>query len=79
MSLSIRERFRQDPRDLELVAVLLFCLVLAVSSIYSSLSKREVALTEGGPRQVDLTTIRKQISDGDLSAKKALFYRRVPK
>ena len=79
MSLSISERYRQNPRDLTLIAVLLFCLILALGSIHSGLSRREAVIHEGGARKVDLTTVRKQISVGDLSAKKALFYKRVPK
>ncbi len=79
MRLPLAERFMQNPRDLALIALLLFCLFLAVGSIHSSLGKREMSLSEGGPRKVDLTTVRKQISDGDLSEKKALFYRRVPR
>ena len=73
------ERLVQHPRDLALVVLLFLCLMLSVAAIHSTLGKREALMQEGGARKVDLTTVRKQISDGELSEKKALFYRKLPR
>jgi len=52
--------------------------LIAVAAIHSEMDKREVLLHPGGARKIDLATVRKQISDGELSSKKALFFKKVP-
>jgi len=78
MTLRSFSRWQQNPRDLFFVGILALCLLIAVAAIHSEMDKREVLLHPGGARKIDLATVRKQISDGELSSKKALFFKKVP-
>lgn len=69
----------QKPENLLLVALMTFCLVLSAGGIESGLEKREALFKHGGARKVDLVKVRKQMSEGTLSGKNAMFYRRVPR
>jgi hypothetical protein len=73
----ILDQIEKRSRDLIFVGLILACLLLAVGAIRSELQKREAMLIQGGARKVDLTKIRKQISEGDLSSRKALFYKKI--
>jgi len=76
---SLFERFRFGRVDLAFIALLAFCLILALGGMNAALEKRRALILHSGGRQVDISLIRKQISDGDLSSKKALFYKKLPR
>ncbi len=76
MSLKWEKLIRRQG-DVFFVAVLVLCVLLALAAIGSGLERGDLLLASGGARKVDITKIRKQISDGELSARKALFYRRI--
>ncbi len=69
----------RQPRDLLFVGLLLVCIMLAVGGIRSSLEIRESTPGQGGARPVDSLIIKKQMLDGSLSPRKALFYRKIPR
>lgn len=71
-----RELSRYFP-DILFVALLIFCLILAVGGIRSSLDKRESLLAGSGGRKVDVDKVRKQITAGTLSPRKARFYKKI--
>ena len=75
----LRELINNRPGDLLLVCIIVASLILAVAAISSELDRREAMLTVGGARKVDAAKIRRQISDGELSPTKALFYKKVPR
>lgn len=75
----LMERLRENPRDLVFIGLLGVCLLLAIGGINAELEKKEVLLQQGGARKIDLSVVRKQISEGHLSPKKALFQKRVPR
>ena len=78
MSFSQLSEIRQRPFDLLFVAVIVLSLVLAIGGLSGGLERRDILLLQGTARKVDVVKIRKQISDGDLSAHKAMFYKKVP-
>lgn len=71
------ERLAARSSDVLFVALILLCGVLALGAIGSGLERRDILLGSGGARKVDVVKIRKQISDGELSDRKALFYRKL--
>ncbi len=73
----ILDQMEKKSRDLIFVGLIVGCLLLAAGGIWSGIQKREALLVQGGARKVDLVKIRKQISDGDLSPRKALFYKKI--
>ncbi len=75
----LRELINHRPGDLLLVCIIVASLILAVAAINSELDRREAMFTVGGARKVDAAKIRRQISDGELSPAKALFYKKVPR
>ncbi len=77
MDFSQWRQIQERPFDLLFIAVLALSLLLAIGALGGGLERRD-ALLQGDARKVDVVKIRKQISDGDLSAHKALFYRKVP-
>jgi len=76
---SLVGRFRFGRVDAAFIALLAFCLILTLGGINAAMEKRKALILHGGGRQVDISLIRKQISDGDLSSKKALFYQKLPR
>ncbi len=76
MSLKWEKLIRRQG-DVFFVALLLLCVLLALGAVGSGLERSDLLLASGGARRVDITKIRKQISDGELSARKALFYRKI--
>ncbi|MBI5570976.1 MAG: hypothetical protein HY914_13615 [Desulfomonile tiedjei] len=77
MNRSAIKQVLERPVDLIFVALLALCLLMAVAGIGAGIEKREALLTPGGARKVDLVKIKKQISDGALSPRKGLFYRKI--
>jgi hypothetical protein len=67
------------PRDVLFLLLVATCLALSAAAIFSGLEKREAAHLLGGARSVDAAKIRKQILDGNLAPRKALFYKKVPR
>jgi hypothetical protein len=63
--------------DVAFIATIVLCLVLAAGAIFSSIETRYAAFAGLGGRKIDLAKVRKQISEGTLSGKKALFFRKV--
>lgn len=60
--------------------VLIFCSVMfAVGAVVSGLERREALVHREGGRRVDVEKIRRQISEGSLSPRKALFFKKVPR
>ena len=78
MSLSDLRRIQERPVDMLFIAILVLSCLLAIGGVGAGLERREALSLTGGPRKVDVVKIRKQISDGDLSSHKALFYKKVP-
>jgi hypothetical protein len=76
-SQSIFDRLKDRSRDLLFVGAISLCLALGVGAIDSSLEKQEALLIQAGARKVDLEKIRKQIGEGRLSPKEALFYKKI--
>lgn len=68
-----------SPRNWAFVGLLSLCLALAVAAVLLNLREREAAFTGPGGRKVDLPQVRKQVSEGALSPRKALYYRKVPR
>jgi len=73
------DRIQRQPRDLLLVGLILFCVMLAVGGVHSVLVNRASDAGQGGARPVDAAIIKKQILEGSLSPRKALFYRKTPR
>ncbi|MEW6352539.1 MAG: hypothetical protein AB1646_26125 [Thermodesulfobacteriota bacterium] len=73
----ILSRLNQTPGDLTFVGLLLCCVLMAVGGIRWNIEKQTSATQAGGARRIDLPQIRKQISEGELSSKKAMFFRKV--
>jgi hypothetical protein len=70
-------QIRERPFDLLFVAGIVLSLLIAIGALSGGLERRDALLTQGAARKVDVAKIRKQISDGDLSAHKALFYKKL--
>ena len=66
------------PIDLLFVGAIVLSLLLAIGALSGGLERRDSLLTQGAARKIDEAKIRKQISEGDLSAHKAMFYKKVP-
>ena len=79
MKSGLIDRLRENPRDVVFIGLLAVCLLLAKGGINAELEKKEVLLQQGGARKIDLSVVRKQISEGHLSPKKALFQKKVPR
>lgn len=79
MRAGVIERLRENPRDLVFIGLLALCLLIAIGGINEELEKKEALLLQGGARKIDLPLVRKQISEGHLSPKKALFQKKVPR
>ena len=73
------DRLRENPRDLVFIGLMGLCLLLAIGGINAELEKKEALLQGGGARKINLPLVRKQISEGHLSPKKALFQKKVPR
>jgi len=78
MNLSGWRQIQERPFDLVFVATIVLSLLIAIGALSGGMERRDALLTQGAARKVDVTKIRKQISDGDLSAHKALFYKKLP-
>jgi hypothetical protein len=74
-----KDELMKRPQDLVFVALLILCLIVGIASVGSQIDKRRVSLAPGGARKVELNKIRRQITEGHLSPKKALFYKRAPR
>ena len=72
-------QIRERPFDLLFIAAIVLSLLIAVGALSGGLDRREALLTQGAARKIDEAKIRKQISEGDLSAHKAMFHKKVPK
>lgn len=79
MNRSLTDEYLQKQRNLVFVILVAGCIVLAVGGILSSLEQRSVRALVGGARKVNAATIKKQILDGKLSPRKALYYRKIPR
>jgi hypothetical protein len=79
MIATLLTRLHGRSEDLIFVGLLAVCLLLGAGAIHSGLETRELLLTAGGARKVDLKTVRKQISEGDLSSQKAVFFKKLPR
>gem|GEM_PF-1460431 len=77
MNDSLIQRICKKGADLGFLALLVASLALAVGGVSAERQRREVLLQQGGARKVDVAKIRQQISDGNLSPRKALFFRRM--
>ena len=66
------------PIDLLFVGAIVLSLLLAIGALSGGLERRDSLLTQSAARKIDEAKIRKQISEGDLSAHKAMFYKKVP-
>ena len=73
------ESLTKRPQDLVFVGLLLLCLIVGIAAVGSQIDKRRVSMAPGGSRKVELNKIRRQITEGHLSPKKALFYKRAPR
>ncbi len=62
--------------DIVFLGLLIFCLLLAVGGIRSSLEKGESLLASGRGRKIDVVKVKKQMTDGTLSTRKALFFKK---
>lgn len=79
--MKISELLRSPLRaaDTGLVVLLVCSVVFAAGAVMSGLERREALIHREGGRKVDVEKIRKQISEGSLSPKKALFFKKVPR
>lgn len=64
--------------DLPFIGAIVLSVVIALAAINSEFEKRAASLHPAGGRKIDIEAVRRQISDGELSSKKALFYRKAP-
>lgn len=67
---------RLPSEDIALIVAIVFCLILALGSIFTEFQRTSVSHITGGARPVDIEKVRKQISEGELSPKKAHFYKK---
>jgi hypothetical protein len=77
MDLSDLPRIKDRPADLLFILVIALSLLLAIGGLSGGLERRDALLAQASARKVDVVKIRKQISEGDLSAHKAMFYKKV--
>jgi hypothetical protein len=75
----LTERFEHCIGDLLFVVLLIFCIAFALGSVASNLEKQQVGVTQRGARTVDAGKIKKQIMDGKLSPRRALYFRKIPR
>jgi hypothetical protein len=78
MSFSHWRQIRERPIDLLFVGAIVLSLLLAIGALSGGLERRDSLLTQSAARKIDEVKVRKQISEGDLSAHKAMFYKKVP-
>lgn len=64
--------------DTALLVLLVCALLLATGAVMSNFERRE-ALVHGEGRKIEVGKIRKQISEGSLSPRKALFFKKIPR
>jgi hypothetical protein len=72
-------RILEKPVDILFVGIVALSIVLAVGAVISEFHSREAALLTGGARRIDLPLVRKQISGGNLSDRKALYFKKAPR
>ncbi len=77
MDLSDLRRIKDRPADLLFVVVLALSLLLAIGGLSGGLERRDALLVQGSARKVDIVKIRKQMTDGELSSHKAMFYKKL--
>jgi len=70
-------RILERPTDLLFIALFAFSLLLAIGGLSGGLERRDALLLQGTARKVDVEKIRKQISESDLSAHKAMFFKKI--
>jgi hypothetical protein len=73
------DRLRVNPVDFAFMVALVICIALAAAAVNSELEKRRAVLETGGARTIDAQAVRRQIVDGTLSDKKAMFYMKAPR
>jgi hypothetical protein len=78
MNFSHWRQVQGRPIDLFFVGAIVLSLLLAIGALSGGLERRDALLTQGAARKIDEAKIRKQISEGELSAHKAMFYKKVP-
>ncbi len=78
MNLSDLRRVQKRPTDLLFLAILALSLLLAIGALTGGMERRDALLLNASARKIDVNEIRKQISEGNLSGHKAMFYRKVP-
>jgi hypothetical protein len=77
MNFSHWRQIQERPIDLLFVGAIVLSLLLAIGALSGGLERRDSLLTQSAARKIDEAKIRKQISEGDLSAHKAMFYKKV--
>jgi hypothetical protein len=77
MSFSHWRQIRERPIDLLFVGAIVLSLLLAIGALSGGLERRDSLLTQSAARKIDEVKVRKQISEGDLSAHKAMFYKKL--
>lgn len=75
---NLEDQLRANTIDLIFVGLIMAALVFATGGIKSGFERRYSVAGHGGSRKVDLAKVKKQISEGELSSRKALFYRKAP-
>ena len=65
-------------QDWFFLAILGAGIMLAGAAVKSEMSAQVLLTKAGGSRKIDLQQVRKQIDEGHLSPKKALFQRTLP-
>jgi hypothetical protein len=65
--------------DVAFVVMLICSLLFATAAVMSGFERREALVHREGGRKVDAERIRKQISEGSLSPRKALFFKKAPR
>jgi hypothetical protein len=78
MNFSHWRQIQERPFDLLFVAAIVLSLLVAFGALSGGLERRDALLTQGAARKIDEARIHKQISEGELSAHKAMFYKKVP-
>ncbi len=63
-------------REIALIAITMFCVLCMIVAIGQEHRARQAAGAGYGARTVDLAEVKRQMESGDLSKKKALFYRK---
>ncbi len=74
---NLEDYLRANGADLIFVGLIAIALFFASGGIKTGFEKRYSGAGQGGARQVDLEKVKKQISEGDLSSQKALFYKKT--